>query len=425
MRKQRFLKDTGLPIILVLVTLLIGVFTIGKIFEKQASENIIVKLSKRFMAEVGAILAKFIPVDERPNKFYFGPSNVKAENLDEKEFISFLEDTFEKDKVKVISVKNFTLSKFAKNFQYEDFTEPKLKFLRQRYKLDKLILSSNEELDKFIILRDWLNRIIHRGNPEMMNYNFDSLDILSRAENGETFFCSGYSVAFVQCALSLGFNARYVGLFKGHVVSETWSNEFAKWVVMDAYNNIHYEKTGIPLGALELHDLWENKNLDDVKVIYGVERTEFTENSKEELLSFYHEFYIRMRNDWFSNRYPHWHPKGNSIMNGLEWQDKFTKNNILVARETSQTEDIVFPLNIVSIVLDKNGSSERQPHLILNTFTPNFSHFLIEVDGKYQEKQEKPDYFWNIHKGINRIQIRAINSLDVAGPISEIEFILS
>lgn len=424
MRKQNFLKIISLFTILILAISVITIFVIVKTFEKQASENIMVKLSKRFMAEVGAILAKFIPVDERPNKFYFGPSNVKTENLDEKEFISFLEDTFGKDNVKVISVKNFTLSEFAKNFQYENFAEPKLKLLHQRYKLDKLISSTNRELDKFIILRDRLNKIVPRGNPERMGYNFDSLDILSRARNGETFFCSWYSVVFVQCALSLGFIARYVGLFKGHVVAEVWSNEFTKWVVMDTYNNIHYEKDGIPLGVLELHRIWENKDFSNLAVVCGIEGKNFLENTKEELLSYYHEFYVRMRNDWFSNQYPHWHPKGNSIMNGLEWQDKYTKNNILVARETCKDEEINFPLNIVSITLDKNGSSKKQLHLILNTFMPNFSYFLINIDGEYQEKHKKLDFFWNIHKGINKIQIRAVNSLGVVGPISEIEFIL-
>ncbi len=402
------------------IIFIIGISIATVIYKQRFSTSVIINMSKRIVAEGGAIVARYFWSNEQTNGFFFAPEVNPEISSSKREIIHYLENNSKDISVKIIKAKNYNISESAKNFQYENLSNSELQLLRKKYQIDELVSDADSEVERLIILRDWVRKTLPRGDPERLDYNFNALDILSHAEKGETFFCSGYSIVFLQCALSLGFTARYVGLFKGHVVSEIWSNELAKWVVMDAYNNLHYEKSGIPLNAIELHDMWEQKDFSNVEVVYGIQRTGFIENTKEDLLSYYHEFYVRMRNDWFSNRYPHWHPKANSIMNGLEWMDKFTSNNILVANETGNREDLYFPVNVTSINIISYDSNKERFHILFDTITPNFSHFLVNVNGK-EFVHNKADFMWDMSKGKNLLEVSAVNLLGVKGSQSYIE----
>lgn len=390
------------------------------IYEKHASKNIAVNMSKRIVAELGAALAKNIFRNKKINNFPFGPGE-KNTDLPAKEAIlaaavKYMDDST----IKIIDIVNRRISPYATNFQYEDLTNTSLRLLREKYRLYELVDSAPSELDRMIILRNWVRNRIPSGTPRGVDYNFNALDILSRAENGEKFFCSEYSTVFVQCALSIGLIARYGGLFKGHVVAEIWSNDFEKWVAMDVTNDLYYERSGIPLNILELHDIWETGDFDGIRASSGLQRQDLSTGEKADLLSYYHEFYIRMRNDWFSHRYPHWHPSANSIMNGLEWKDRYTSDNILVARQTSDKEEMYFPLNITSLFTAPQENSRGRMDIVFDSFTPGFSHFVITLDDKSTLEQADNRFTWRLHEGENKLEVCSVNVLGVSGSPSRI-----
>ncbi len=188
---------------------------------------------------------------------------------------------------------------------------------------------------------------------------------------------------------------------------------------MDPHYNIHYEEkfTAIPLNALELRHLWLSGGWRNARIIYGpsgsVNGTSL-DGSEYNLIDFYSDFYVRMRNDWFSNRLPHWHPLSNSIMNEVEWVDGRSSDNILVARETADPADLYWPLNQVSIGLKFTDRSERIL-LQFDTLTPNFSHFLLTIDGSRIMKWTMSDFAWFLHEGENRLEIVPVNSFHVRG----------
>lgn len=420
-----FLKNRGSRIILILGAVLLiftsVLFIVVKFNEKVASKNVIINVAKRAIAEAGALLANFIKVKEK-NTVSFGFNEYAYKNIEKiDKFMAHLESSsFNGKKIK-IKINNPDISMFALGFQYEDFSNVDIRLLRNKYLLDKLVANTSSDLDKFIILREWVRNKIIEGKPKNVDYNFNALDILERAERGEQFFCSEVATVFAQCVISLGYTGRYIGLFRGHVLDEAWSNDFNKWVVIDVDNNLHYERLGVPLNALELHRALESGNFSDIDVVYGIDKKHLSAEERNFYISYYHDFFVRMRNDWFSNKYPHWHPKGNSIMNSLEWQDQYTSNNILVARRVSNSEEFNFRLNVVSIMYDKNSSSEKEIYLIFNTFTPGFSHFLISIDDGAKLKSESKGLIWKLHEGNNRIQISAVNLLGVSGPLSKVD----
>jgi len=413
---------------LIFVISIAGIFILVKRYESQASKNIVINISKRIAAELGALWVKYIHDpgyegwSEGRRDVSFGPKDGnRFPEANTEGLCQFLAKEF---KGALNYCRNHKISEYARNFDYESFENPQLRLLRDEYHLDKLTEGIDEEIEKIILLRNWVKNRWEHGTPKDVAYNFNALDILSRAEKGEKFFCSEYSTVFVQCALSIGLQARYVGLFKGHVVAEVWSNDLAKWVVMDVDNDLHYIRNGIPLNALELHDAWVTGKWDEVQAMVGLKKRVADEKGKKDLLSFYHEFYIRMRNDWFSKKYPHWHPKANSIMNSLAWKDTYTSNNVPVSKKTEDKERIYFSLNVTSLNVIKDKTIKNRIYLILKTFTPNFSHFLIQIDDNKSIKQEGSVMVWNIHGGQNKLKCQAVNSLGVKGPPSEVKFVI-
>lgn len=383
-------------------------------YESKATNNIVVNISKRVIAETSALITRNLMEDKEVNDFPFTHSFGDDDIFDQKKTVPLA--YVSSGTIRSVEVKDCPVSEYARNFGYEDMLAAKLGELRRRYGLDAVTGMAATEMDKMILLRSWVRKSIPRGVPRNVDYNFNALNILSRAEKGERFFCSEYSTVFAQCALSLGLVGRYVGLFKGHVVAEIWSNEFAKWVVMDVDNDLYYEKDGIPLNALDLHTIYETRKDEEMTALKGTRRERLSDEEKRNLLSYYHEFYVCMRNDWFSHRYPHWHHRANSIMNSLEWQDSFTRNNILVSRATRNKEEIYFPINTVSLKADASGLSKGMIRLFLDTFTPDFSHFLVRVDGAEPVLVTRSTYDWNLHSGTNIINVRAVNILGVKGP---------
>jgi hypothetical protein len=417
-------------IIITAVILIIAIFgfmlSLVVLNEKYASVNILVNISKRSAAELGNLYARLIydRLYKKSVDISFGPSD--------KGRLSQLNINSGPDELKVYlgnhlsgkiaKFNNPKISRYAENFAYQPFDNQELTLLRNKYRLKELTAKADSEFDKVLILANWVKGRWKLKRPKDVPYNFNALDILERAGKGEGFFCSEYSTVFVQCALAIGIQARYVGLLEGHVVTEFWSNEFSKWILIDVNNNLFYEKNGVPLNVLELHQILESDGRGEIFAYEGPAKKIVRPGMVMFFISFYHEFYVRMRNDWFSRAYPHWHPEANSIMNSLKWSDKYTKKNILVARETRNPEELYFPLNIVSLRIDKENSSRSRLELLMDTFTPNFSYFLIQIDGRDKFEQDKPGFTWKIHPGRNSLRCQSVNSLGVKGPVSEVIF---
>jgi len=147
-------------------------------------------------------------------------------------------------------------------FEYERFDEPALKELREKYKLDEVVAGAKTEMEKMIKLRNWVHQQWKYDPPQPPYPAWDAREILRRRQG----FCVQFAITYMQCALSLGMQTRFVfGMFPnarlkgehvcGHEVTEFWSNELGKWVMMDAQRDEIFldARTGEPQSMLELH----------------------------------------------------------------------------------------------------------------------------------------------------------------------------
>jgi len=318
------------------------------------------------------------------------------------------------DEIASLSVSNSRIRKGRFPFYYQPWDSEMLDRLREEYQLDEVIRPGEDEFAKMVLLRDWLHQRWQYGETKNVDFNFNALDILERAGRGEVFFCSEYSTTFVQAAVSIGWTARYLGI-KTHVVAEIWSNQWKKWVLMDPTYNVHYELGGTPQNALELRRLWFSGESSEVRAVQGPSGvTNGVSADPHSLIRKYVEIYVRMRNDWFSNRLPHWHPLSNSIMNGVEWVDGKSSNNILISRKTSDPLNLYWELNTAAIALQIDKENSGRISLRFETITPNFSHFLLKTDGREQEWRANR-FTWVLRPGTNQLEVAPVNALGLPG----------
>lgn len=185
-------------------------------------------------------------------------------------------------------------------FGFEDLGHRKLKELREEYDLEKVIAGGKGEIEKLALLRSWVKARWKHTGPKIFP-RWDALEILRLAEEGEKFYCVQSAIVLMQCAEALGWQARKLEIHSraggDHSVIEVWSRDFGKWVIMDPDFNVHYERGGVPLGALEMHDAWQDGKIDDIELVRLPCPYSFDEKKGADL---YRHIYVVWRNDFFS-----------------------------------------------------------------------------------------------------------------------------
>ena len=142
---------------------------------------------------------------------------------------------------------------------HEDFHHPRLKRLRDEYRLEEAVKGEADDFRRMLRLRAW----VHSRWPIDNNQNFsgDAFAILEKAREGAGFHCAHSMTVQYAVMTSMGHVARNLGTdadheksgkSRHHGVNEVWSNGHAKWVLLDAKYDSHFERGGVPLSALAI-----------------------------------------------------------------------------------------------------------------------------------------------------------------------------
>ncbi|MCE5272625.1 hypothetical protein LLH00_15195 [bacterium] len=345
---------------------------------------------------------------------------------------AFLNRTLPGDSVLEAGFDNGALPQGRFGFSYQPPAEPLLDSLRTLYGLDSLA-RSGEAPDCAVPWRvnRWIYRVFHGPHsvsqviPEV-DFNFNALDILSRTLNGEKFWCSEYSTTLVQALAAIGYTGRYVMLNSdtgGHVTVEAWCDSQGKWVMLDPFFGLRVWLDGQALNVLEIHRLLRDTAARQRAVIERVDGGQMDDREREFYFSLYRDFAVRMRNDWFTNRFPHWHPLSNSVMNAVEWTDQLSRDNLAFRQSTESVEDLYWPLDQVRLSLYPLDATRLL--VTLETFCPGFSHFAVGVDSLPPVRCEAGSFVWKLHERENLIRVQAVNERGVAGQPSRVRLLRS
>ena len=145
----------------------------------------------------------------------------------------------------------------------------------------------------------------HFQNPKMARdiRTPNPNEILRRYQMGEGSFCGGMAVLNTAALQVNGLKSRTVELeivsdpyndkFT-HVVSEAWSNDYDKWVLMDPTYNGYWIKDNIPLSVIEIQEILDNGEAG-LKFIKLDNKTKLSVNDNYDnaLGVFNHAFYMK------------------------------------------------------------------------------------------------------------------------------------
>ncbi len=150
------------------------------------------------------------------------------------------------------------------------FSDEDIKTLLSKYPIRKLVDAETTEFDEMVALTVWVKKQWIHGR-EMDKWldparRKNAVEILKKAHMGGRFNCLYYSTVLSTCGIAVGYRTRRVCI-DGHVVSEFWSKDRKKWIMLDSDANAHFELQGVPMSSYELHQAVLNKKISEVKMI--------------------------------------------------------------------------------------------------------------------------------------------------------------
>jgi hypothetical protein len=291
---------------------------------------------------------------------------------------------------------------------------PRLDRLLKQYRLEEVVAPGKTELEKFALLRDWVHSQWLGWQAEKYPYcpPWDPLEILETTKGDWGFgMCTHYGAVFAGCAAALGYVARVL-IVDHHCLAEIWSEELQKWILQDPGPNREYDATyerrGVPVNALEFHQVFVRKKARYLTINKLPQKT--TAPMTQQWGGLFCRFGIPPRNNHLVHAEPaelrhgaqQYHYDGY-----LWWSVDIDPKYAEYSLQTSRPGDFYWSVNQTRLYLQV-GAEPDTLQVDLETVTPNFSHFLVQIDeGEWEERQAPLQ--WALHPGENRLAVRSAN----------------
>lgn len=366
-----------------------------------------------------------------------------------------LQGNSEHESIKVLKTDNPVIAYSSINWAWERWDRPQFDELRKRENLDGVISGSKTQFEAIIKLLEYATTHVPRKySAPLPEYpGWDALSILKRIDrHGSVGMCIQFNNILNGLCMAYGWQARLVNCMN-HEIAEVWSDDYGKWVYLEASYGNHYlydTETGIPMNFLDLHRRytdyyfperpidWMN-NLTSAshasEIIENrsdkppVKRSSTTYHQNEMLAykGFVHSAFMRMlpRNNFYEKPYPIPLTHGSSWWpwNGyINWYDDRTPPKRQYSWHTDRPRDMWPDLNLVHVDA-VSGHSNKFLFLRFETYTPNFCHFEVDENDGGWKQVDGDRWTWVLASGKNMLRVRAVNKLGAKGKPSEFEII--
>jgi len=317
---------------------------------------------------------------------------------------------------------------------FEEFSSPRIRQLRKEYGLDNVVAAEPDEFRRMLKLRHWVHTRWPIDNEQ--KFSGDVFEILEKAKAGYGFYCTHSMRVQHAVMTAMGFVARDLGVDSDHLVfgrsnhhgmNEVWSNKYAKWVLFDAKYDIHYERDGVPLSVLEVHQAVRSDLGKAIVKVQGPERREVPMKGLEyptsSVLSYWWVSYTPglrtftgksegsgivvfdsddfRRTRWFrdgpDDLREHWAYGANAF---IRVQDR---------------DEINWTVGVPDVELRRVARSELD--VVLTSVTPNLETYRVRMgDGSWQNIPGN-QWRWRLGMGENTLAVRTRNQFGVEGPV--------
>jgi hypothetical protein len=328
--------------------------------------------------------------------------------------------------------------------EYDDET---LARLRRKYSLERVAAAGRDEWSSQLLLKEWVHKAIPGGTPAV-SYN-NALEILEHAAHGEPFWCTHYTISYAECAAALGWQVRKIGVDRPHGpegmgsshhgVAEVWSNQFRKWVVIDAQSNLHFERAGIPLSAWEIRAEWLRDAGKSVDHMVGVPPQLVKKNPAmswrhftEDETSTYFWIYVENRvlapekdsDEKVQLILPQdkanagliWYQNGEPEAKGSQLHVGYLQNRFV---PTQRIEDVYWTVGVIEAII--TGVSDSAIRFSLDSYCPGRSGYEVSIDGvRWNLVKDERNVAWPLKANWNSLRLRTVGKGGVTGPVTSL-----
>lgn len=316
----------------------------------------------------------------------------------------------------------------------ENLSSPKFSHMITKYRLDTVFHGETDEFNRILLLRHWIKSVISIndfGDPYPGGGYAEG--ILDAALKGQGFHCGHFMTVENAVMNAFGYVTRTLGSGPGvkggpdghHGIDEIWVNEYQKWFLCDAKYDIHFEKDGIPLSALEIRDEFLKNQASDVAVVKGPGRicidggTGTGPNARTytwiewhgyndlftswpdhtELLIMFEDEYFKTHT-WIWDDKPHWAYNKPEFMKLEQNRDK-----------------IYWTPNTISSKVSFDGNEAM---IELTSETPNLKEYQMKESSEDIWNPVKNDVDFKLEKNRYELTFRTVNLAGVCGPLHRI-----
>lgn len=327
--------------------------------------------------------------------------------------------------------------------RYERSATPRLAELRAREALDAVIAGAPTEFEAILRLRDWVAAQFPHTLPEPYPL-WDAMVVLDEIRAGRTGgFCAQFSQVLLQSLAAFGVPARYVEIGTrdnpiNHFPIEVWSNDFDKWVLIDADFILHYERNGVPLSAAEVHDAYVSGQTATVTIVEGTRAPGHPAPTDMPERTFELYYYLRyaLKADHVFAPYEAAFDRLNDAIEFTDartvpWEHSpytspYVANEVLALQSTSSQTMVDAPIN--QLWMSPRVSDAGEVTVDLATNMPNIAYAqyrLVDAQGVAGpwQRHASPTFVWRVRSGDRGLEMRAVNDRDVAGPISAVSLV--
>lgn len=361
-------------------------------------------------------------------------------------------------KVEIQAYDHGDVSPWIEFFTFDSPKHPKIVQLRQEYKLDEIVKTAKTDLDRAVLLKNWVAGALKFGTPAPEVFSdWSAVALLARAKKGQTVWCGQAAMVFQQACHALGLPARFIELGQPrnpgcHFTTEVYLREHAKWAVVDATPvrqcDLYYTVDNVPQSALEMHNHVVNNTLAKVTEVHP-DRTCSAQDKQGPGWWFYYVRWVT-RCDVVTNT-PKYYDQENVFdkrWHTVDWTDDrtvpwekqkysawFIRNERLSAWNTSNPEVVYWtPTDRVRILVCPN--EENRVYLQFWTGDIEFDHYQARIDGAAWEDLPKANVYesgrragWGLRRlaitsapGVHEVHVRALRQDGSIGPESFVRF---
>lgn len=331
----------------------------------------------------------------------------------------------------------FVDSEYSRRYRFDSHDNPKLAELRRRHRLDDVIAPGRDEFERQVLLLDWAHRQFPRfGRPSTNAHG--ALAVLDAVREGHTFFCAQYAEVLVSAAASLGWVDRPLALRRHqgvarvggsteHSVTEIWSNQHRKWVMLDPTANLHVQRDGIPLNAQEIRTEWFHRDGARLELVIGREQRRYRKADLPVVLARFEGFGELAVHPDELDKYGFigFIPNTDLMDAGYDYGGMFIVQDALCDgtswhRRRVPEHPATDPYFPVGQAAPRLGVEAGQLRVRLATLTPNFDRFEIRTAaGPWVSTPA--EFVWSVQPGDNRLVARTVNRFGVTGPVSTLD----